>query len=180
MSPPKMGPFQRKFHLPTINPLENERLVHLQITQLTSGKSSEPNLHDFGFQPIIFQGVFRDLSVFQSQLWSLFSRRSYRSQPERDFQGLRVWLDDSPGRKAEKMGFTKRFRSDQFLQVLPHTCRVNLHTSTWFFTHSSYLKSGSRRLPQSLPGTLQEFVLHLAPQVEEMSLQVAVTSGISF
>ena len=30
---------------------------NLKITQLKSGKSSEPNHHDFRFQPLIFQGV---------------------------------------------------------------------------------------------------------------------------
>ncbi len=42
---------------PTWKNPENEWLVHIKITQLKSEISSEPNIHDFGFQLLIFKGV---------------------------------------------------------------------------------------------------------------------------
>lgn len=38
-------------HEKKTHPLENERLLHLKITLLWKGKSSEANLHDFGGKP---------------------------------------------------------------------------------------------------------------------------------
>ena len=48
----------------------NEQLVHLKITQLTSAKSFNPNLHDVGFKMLIIQGVTLKVVVneFEDQL----------------------------------------------------------------------------------------------------------------
>ena len=112
------------------------------------GKSSEPNLHDFGFQPFIFQGLTGGCSTLQSRCLVRFAERfqlseqllaqlmaavlrqlsKARAEMERGgeiFPGKKLWL--SFLNPSVDFGFCPKNNP-----IVKMTSKRNEHTIHWF------------------------------------------------